>query len=137
MPGPDSIVLEVFRMAVKNVSHLNYEWRPPSLRFGHWREGGGHVAFAGGTAQRGGRSSGLLHGHDRESAFAVLVHLYHHHPSMQLEVDGVRIHGTLDKPDDSTARVRFHPQPYRDGTIPSPTRPISYLRWREGGLPSR
>jgi|GEM_PF-6126193 len=118
-------------MAVKNVSHLNYNWRPRTLRFGHWREGG-HVAFAGDGNKGGNKSAGLLYGHERESAFAVLVHLFHHHPSQSLEVDGVRVHGVLGKPDDASGRATFAPKPYRDGSIPSPTRPIGYLRWREG-----
>jgi len=121
-------------MAVKNVSHRNYDWKPRSLRFGHWREGGCQVAFAGDSRNKGRRSAGLLHGHDRESAFAVLVHLYHHRSTVQVEVDGVRIHGKFAAPDDSTARLPFHPRPYRDGTIPSPTRARAYLRWRQGRL---
>jgi hypothetical protein len=121
-------------MAVKNVSHRNYDWKPRSLRFGHWREGGGQVAFAGDSRNRGRRSAGLLHGHDRESAFSVLVHLYHQRSKVQVEVDEVRIHGQFDAPDDATARMPFHPRPYRDGSSPTPTRSRAYLRWREGRL---
>ncbi len=121
-------------MAVKNVSHRNYDWKPRSLRFGHWREGGGQVAFAGDSRKRGRRSAGLLHGHDRESAFSVLVHLYHQRAKVQLEVDGVRVHGRFEAPDDAVARLPFHPRPYRDGSIPSPTRARAYLRWREGRI---
>lgn len=118
-------------MAVKNVSHLNHDWRPRTLRFAHWG-GGGQVGFSGDAASKDGRSSGLLHGHGRESAFAVLVHLHHHHPSLSVEVDGVRVHGVLGKPDDRSGRAPFAPKPYRDGSVPSPTRPIGYVRWVEG-----
>ena len=119
-------------MAVKHASHNHFDWRPRSLQFGHWRDGGDKVAFAGDSGNRGRRSAGMLFGHHRENAFSILVHLYHHHPSMQVEVDGVRVHGKLGKPDDATARIPFQPKPYRDGSIPTPTRPRAYLRWRQG-----
>lgn len=120
-------------MAVKNIKHLDYNWRPRTLRFAHWREGGSQVAFHGDSTVRAtGKSAGLLYGHERESSFAVLVHLYHHHRETSVEVDGVRIAGTLEKPDDSTGRVVFRPKAYRDGSKPSPTRPMGYFRWREG-----
>lgn len=117
-------------MAVKNVSHNAHDWRPSALRFGHWRDGK-RLAFAS-TNHHTGQSAGRLDGHTRDHRFAVLVHLFRNHPSLSVEVDGVRIQGELGRPDDSTARAPFQPKPHRDGSLPRPTRPIAWVRWRDG-----
>jgi len=119
-------------MAVKNIRHVHHDWRPRSLKFAHWRGGGGHVSFAAGRSNASGRTAGLLYGHARAHAFAVLVHLAHRHPVQAVEVDGVKVSGKLGKPDEEKCRVPFSPKLHPDGSVPRPTRPIAWLRWQEG-----
>ncbi len=109
-------------MAITHPAKRSTDWRPRSLRFAHWRDGG-HVAFA----QDGRRPDG----HDSLDRYALMVHLAHHHPALELEVDGTRLSGRLGTPDDD-GRTPFAVPAYDDGSHPRPTRRLGWLRWTEG-----
>ena len=109
-------------MAITHPAKRPRDLRPRRLRFAHWREDGSHVAFAG---------DGQKHkGHDAVDRFALMLHLARRHPSIELELDGARLQGTLGTPRDD-GRTPFSPQPYSDGSVPRPTRGLCWLHWSE------
>ncbi len=118
-------------MAVRNINSVHHDSRPRKLRFGHLTAGG-HVAFAADSVPGQGTASGVLSGHAREHAFAVLVYLRHWEPMVTVEVDGAKIFGRFDQIDDERARVSFIPQTRTGHAIPMPTRHVCWVHWKLG-----
>lgn len=112
-------------MPIVHPSHRVSAWRPRSLQFAHWRDGG-HVAFAG-----DGKHAAHNSGHDEVDRFALMLHLARYHAEIELELDGVRIRGQLLDPQDD-GRTAFVPAPFANGSVPEPTRHLCWLRWVEG-----
>lgn len=114
-------------MPITFMPHHEDDWRPRTLRFGHWRDGE-RVGFAADHAARGPG------GHDASDRFALMAFLARVHPACSVEVDGVFIHGHLDVPDDEQGRTAFHPRPFPDGSLPHPTRHRCWIRWKADGV---
>ena len=102
------------------------------LRFAHFRRAN-RVAFAADAPDSHSRHGSAAE--DEAARHAHLCFVAAEVGRITVEIDGAQVQGRLGLPESGRSDFPFHPDPFKDGSLPRPTRPGVTLRYAVDGHP--